>query len=127
MVVKIMGKDLDKDLEDQEEDKEKFQRHYEILEKLESDLGEAHMSVLLENKEIFYTILKLLDKDGSGKIDSNEFQAGLGLLNRRLPKESQIRDHMVLFNGLLESDDDKALDLERISDIFNLNNVTFTL
>jgi len=78
------------------------------------------MTTLYENKEILFTIFTLLDKDGNGELDRTEFQVGISLLNRRLPQESQFKNHVTLFEAL-DADNNGTIDLAEFAQIFNLN------
>ena len=66
------------------------------------------------------SIFKLLDKDGSGEIDGEEFQLGIQLLNKRLPAVSQFKDPDALFRAL-DADGNGTIDLDEFAQIFNLN------
>ena len=51
------------------------------------------MNTLHKNKTMFMIIFKLLDKDGSGEIDGEDFNLGIQLLlNTRLPAVSRFKD-----------------------------------
>ena len=57
------------------------------------------------------SIFKLLDKDGSGEIDGEEFQLGIQLpLNTRPPAVSRFKDPDALFRGALDADGNGTID-----------------
>ena len=82
-------------------------------------LDENEKTTLYENKDMLLAMFKLLDADGSGTIDREEFELGILLLNRRLPGTSRFKDDVRLFNAL-DEDGNGTIDLEEFQQLFNI-------
>jgi Ca2+-binding EF-hand superfamily protein len=69
---------------------------------------------------MLFAIFRLLDKDGSGLIDKQEFKIGIDLLNRRLAEDAQFRDHEELFQAL-DVDGSGEISMKEFDKLFSFN------
>eukprot|EP00980_Cylindrotheca_fusiformis_P009902 scaffold2190_cov72-Cylindrotheca_fusiformis.AAC.6 len=103
--------------DDMEELDQSMKVHEQVLADISEKLDATQMSTLYENKQMLLTIFRFLDTDKSGDIDADEFSFGIELLNKRLPEESQFREHEELFQ-LLDVDGNGTIDIQEFERIF---------
>lgn len=77
-------------------DSTRFVNHYTLMYKRglpsSSEISDETLEVLYSNHEQLRTVFEFLDTDGSGTVSLEEFQAGIKLLNERLPPEQHLTD-----------------------------------
>mmetsp|Transcript_129980 Transcript_129980/g.243099 ORF Transcript_129980/g.243099 Transcript_129980/m.243099 type:complete len:700 (+) Transcript_129980:86-2185(+) len=93
-----------------------------------SEISDETLEVLYSNHEQLRTVFEFLDTDGSGTLSLEEFQAGVKLLNERLPPEQHLTDADKLFSavdidrsGEIDADEFYAVFQAGLGDSFKLN------
>lgn len=82
---------------------------------LSNSLNTEQMDILTANKEQVRRVFELLDADGSGAIDKNEFILGVDMLNKKLlPPDARIGDAESLFNAL-DLDGNGEIDIQEFN------------
>ncbi|KAL7574305.1 hypothetical protein ACA910_012547 [Epithemia clementina (nom. ined.)] len=74
---------------------------------------------LAENQEMLLTVFKFLDTNGDGTLSPKEFRTGVDLLNKRLPKDRQVRNINELFHAL-DEDGNGEISFEEFTHGFGL-------
>jgi hypothetical protein len=102
--------------------KEAEERAEELLSKISKLLREEEISSLYKNKYVLSGVFLLLDKDGGGTIDPDEFRKGLDVLNKRLSSAAQFEDPDELFRAI-DVDGSGEIDVEEFEAFFALNSI----
>ena len=100
-------------------DVEEFLRSHSLRVHDSEHMDDNEAETLAENHEMLLTVFKFLDTDGDGTLSLKEFRTGVKLLNRRLPKERQLKNPDELFKGL-DANGDGDISFEEFSSGFGM-------
>jgi Ca2+-binding EF-hand superfamily protein/diadenosine tetraphosphatase ApaH/serine/threonine PP2A family protein phosphatase len=81
--------------------------------------GSDQVEILHENHDALMTVFRYLDVDRNGSIDKEEFRVGLGVLNKRLPRDRQLQNVDELFQAL-DLDGNGVIDINEFERIFTV-------
>jgi len=107
-------KTVDKSIDEANREVEYYSKTFgKVLHRMDED----QKSTLYENKDMLLSIFRFLDTDGDGQISAEEFDVGIGFMNKRLPESSHFKDSYELFKAM-DKDNNGAIDIDEFDQLF---------
>lgn len=84
-----------------------------------SDIDEASSETLYADHAMLLTVFKFLDTDDNGRVDRDDFRAGVELLNKWLQTDQQLQDPDKLFD-IVDLADSGEIELDGFLEVFKV-------